>query len=79
MQIRSAETAGFCFGVDRAVKLTYGLLEQGVRVTINSDNMTCSRTNVNKELDLMRTVFGFTEEEIEKMEEYAWEARFLKN
>ena len=32
MQIRSAETAGFCFGVDRAVKLTYGLLEQGVRV-----------------------------------------------
>lgn len=48
-------------------------------MTINSDNMTCSRTNVNKELDLMRTVFGFTEEEIEKMEEYAWEARFLKN
>ena len=41
--------------------------------------LTCSRTNVNKELDLMRTVFGFTEEEIEKMEEYAWEARFLKD
>ena len=55
------------------------LFDAGVRVTINSDNMTCSRTNVNKELDLMRTVFGFTEEEIEKMEEYAWEARFLKN
>lgn len=48
-------------------------------MTINSDNMTCSRTNVNKELDLMRTVFGFTEEEIKKMEEYAWEARFLKD
>ena len=55
------------------------LFDAGVRVTINSDNMTCSRTNVNKELDLMRTVFGFTEEEIEKMEEYAWEARFLKD
>ncbi len=55
------------------------LFDAGVRVTVNSDNMTCSRTNVNKELDLMRTVFGFTEEEIEKMEEYAWEARFLKD
>ena len=55
------------------------LFDAGVRVTINSDNMTCSRTNVNKELDLMRTVFGFTEEEIKKMEEYAWEARFLKD
>ena len=55
------------------------LFDAGVRVTINSDNMTCSRTNVNKELDLMRTLFGFTEEEIEKMEEYAWEARFLKD
>ena len=32
MEIRLAKTAGFCFGVDRAVKLTYGLLEQGVRV-----------------------------------------------
>ena len=29
MEIRLAKTAGFCFGVDRAVKLTYELLEQG--------------------------------------------------
>ena len=32
MKIIKAKTAGFCFGGDRAVKLTYGLLEQGVRV-----------------------------------------------
>ncbi len=32
MKIIRAETAGFCFGVNRAVQLTYGLLEQGVRV-----------------------------------------------
>ena len=29
MQIIRAKTAGFCFGVNRAVKLTYELLEQG--------------------------------------------------
>ena len=29
MQIILAKTAGFCFGVTRAVKLTYELLEQG--------------------------------------------------
>lgn len=32
MEIIKAKTAGFCFGVDRAVKMTYELLEQGVRV-----------------------------------------------
>lgn len=55
------------------------LFDAGVRVTVNSDNMTCSRTDVNKELDIVRNVFGFSEEEIEKLQEYAWEARFLKD
>ncbi len=32
MQILLAKTAGFCFGVDRAVKLTYRLLEEGRKV-----------------------------------------------
>ena len=32
MNILLAKTAGFCFGVDRAVKLTYQLLEQGAKV-----------------------------------------------
>ena len=32
MNILLAKTAGFCFGVDRAVKLTYDLLAQGRRV-----------------------------------------------
>jgi len=55
------------------------LFDAGVHVTVNSDNMTCSRTNVKKELDILRNQFGFTEAEIEKLQEYAWEARFLKN
>ncbi len=32
MQIIKASTAGFCFGVDRAVKLTYQLLDAGIKV-----------------------------------------------
>lgn len=32
MEILLAKTAGFCFGVDRAVKLTYDLLAKGSRV-----------------------------------------------
>ena len=54
------------------------LFNAGVRVTVNSDNRTVSNTNVRKELDILRNVFGFKEQEIEKMEEYAWEARFLR-
>ena len=33
MEIVKAKTAGFCFGVDRAVKLTYDLLEKGNKIS----------------------------------------------
>ena len=39
------------------------LFDAGVRVTINSDNMTCSRTNVNKKLDLSLLEFAFLDAE----------------
>ena len=32
MEIRLAKTAGFCFGVNRAVELTYNLLNEGHKV-----------------------------------------------
>lgn len=54
------------------------LLEAGVHVTVNSDNRTCSRTTLQKEKDVLKEELGFTDEEIEKMQGYAWEARFLK-
>lgn len=55
------------------------LFDAGVRVTINSDNMTASDTNLAKEIRVLKNVLGFTEEEIETMEQYGWEARFLKD
>lgn len=55
------------------------LFDAGVRVTINSDNMTASDTNLAKEIQVLRDVLGFTEEEIEIMEQYGWEARFLRD
>ena len=32
MQVNLAKTAGFCFGVDRAVNLVYDLLAKGEKV-----------------------------------------------
>ena len=32
MEIRLADTAGFCFGVNRAVNIVYKLLEEGRKV-----------------------------------------------
>ena len=55
------------------------LFDAGVRVTLNSDNMTCSKVNILSELEILRNQFGFTEEEIDTIMEYAYEARFLKD
>lgn len=55
------------------------LFDAGVHVTVNSDNMTCSRTDVLREIKILNDVFGFTDKEIDKLQEYAWEGRFLKD
>lgn len=54
------------------------LFDAGVRVTINSDNMTVSDTNIWKEKEIVKQAFHFTEEEWKQMEQYAKEAAFLK-
>lgn len=54
------------------------LFDAGVRVTVNTDNRTVSGTTLVKEIELVKTAFGFTDEEIGKMETYAQEARFLR-
>lgn len=55
------------------------LFDAGIRVTLNSDNMTCSRVNIHSELDILRNVFKFTDTEIDRIMEYAYEARFLRD
>lgn len=53
------------------------LFDKGVRVTVNSDNMTVSDTDIQKETELLKNVFGFTKEQLDTMERYAKEAAFL--
>lgn len=54
------------------------LFDTGVRVTFNSDNMTVSNTNIHKEIEILKTQLGFTDEEIRTMQKYAREAAFIK-
>lgn len=52
------------------------LLDAGVCVTINSDDMAVSGTDVKKELNLMRRVFGLSEEVILQIKRNAAESSF---
>ncbi len=52
--------------------------DRGIHVTVNTDNMTVSDTTLEKEYRLLKEEYGFTEEELEKMNRYALEAAFLK-
>lgn len=52
-------------------------LEYGIRVTVNTDNMTVSDTNLEKEYALLERGLGFTREEIRMMNQDARAAGFL--
>lgn len=53
------------------------LLDQNIRFTINTDNMTVSGTTLQKEWDKLRQVFSLTEEELDRIARYAQEAAFI--
>lgn len=55
------------------------LLDAGVKVTINTDNMTVSDTTVAKELKLIQNTFGLSSTEITILINNAKEAAFLPN
>ena len=50
-----------------------------VHSTINSDNMTLSRVNINSEIDKALTLMGFTVADIDKMTRNAINAAFLSS
>lgn len=52
------------------------LMEAGVKVTINSDNMTVSNTNVKKEYQKVADAFGLTEEQLRSLAQNAIDASF---
>ncbi|NLZ80761.1 MAG: adenosine deaminase [Clostridiales bacterium] len=52
------------------------LFDLGVRVTVNTDNMTVSNTTLQKEKLLLKEALGFTDKEFEVMEVYSKEAAF---
>lgn len=52
------------------------LFDMGVRVTINTDNMTVSNTTLDREYGFLKEYYGFTDAEIEQMNQYAKEAAF---
>ena len=54
------------------------LFDYGILVTINTDNMTMSNTNLQKEFAFIKKHYHFTDEEINQMKENAYRASFIK-
>ena len=54
------------------------LYEAGVHVTLNTDNRTVSNVNLAKEIVRVKKAFGFTDNDIAVMQQYAREAAFSK-
>lgn len=53
------------------------LVDNGVLVTINTDNRTVSNTNLNKEYELLRKTFGFSDEDFFKFNLNAINCAFI--
>ena len=55
------------------------LVDKGVLITINTDNRTVSNTNLNREFELLKDTFGFTDEDFLKFNMNAIEAAFISD
>lgn len=53
------------------------LVDNGVLVTVNTDNRTVSNTNLNKEYELLRKTFGFSDEDFLKFNLNAINCAFI--
>ena len=55
------------------------LVDKGLLITINTDNRTVSNTNLNREYELLRDTFGFTDEDFLQFNMNAIEAAFISD
>ena len=53
-------------------------LKRGIPVTINTDNMTVSNTNLQKEYTYLKEHYGFNDESLELMKKFSEEYAFYK-
>ena len=53
------------------------LMDAGIRVTVNTDNMTVSGVTVREELQLMADTFGLEEQEIGQLLRNSADSAFL--
>lgn len=51
--------------------------EQGIAVTVNTDNMTCSNTTLSREHQVIASCFPFTDSEFRQMDAYALGGAFV--
>jgi adenosine deaminase len=50
--------------------------DEGIKITINTDNMTVSGTTVRKELELISNTFHLDERQVDRLIQNAMESRF---
>ena len=48
-------------------------------MTVNTDNLTVSNTNLDKEFQYLKEQYLFTEEDLEKMRQYSLQYAFTDN
>lgn len=53
------------------------LMDAGVKVTVNTDNMTVSGTTIEREMRLLKDAFGFDDETVRRLVQNAKEALFV--
>jgi len=52
-------------------------LDEGIKVTVNTDNMTVSNTTLSKEYDLLKSGLGISDDDILLMQMNAIDGAFI--
>lgn len=68
---------GFIESIDHLKKVVQTLYNNGIKFCINTDNPIILRTNLSKEIDMIRKNNILTEEQIDQTVKWAFEATFI--